>query len=377
VFAAQSGSPMQPSTFQSAVPLPASYAQETTRITAYGFEVLNTTSDLNVQGSVIAFEQQMPDITSTCVYTFIDTAPANQIFSGGIQVMQMPAWPQTATQALQLTRSREWLARDGGYCVLTMNGTNPPCNNNQAVAPLIYLQTPGDTIQYTGFPTYTGLVNGTASVNVVSTSPCFLTNFNMKGLYFQGLSLGTTLTLNVRYSAEQFPTQASGLLESLATPSPPLDTAALELYSRIMRDIPAGVPQFENGLGDFFSGLWEKAKEVVAPIGKMVGSVMQQIPIPKIQAIGATISGVSNVLVPVDNDRNAPTEPNLRPADDLRRGRMPMRGVAQAVTMTHQVAQPRGRSRSRSAKPARRSSKKSSRQTKSSRRSSSNKNRRR
>jgi len=96
-----------------------------------------------------------------------------------------------------------------------------------------------------------------------------LTDFNIAGAYFSGLSNSTTLTVNIIHYFERFPSidiPSDVNLVVLAKPSCRYDPKALELYSAVIRHMPVGVPQRFNGLGDWFREAVQTAKDIVSPV---------------------------------------------------------------------------------------------------------------
>jgi hypothetical protein len=95
-----------------------------------------------------------------------------------------------------------------------------------------------------------------------------VSEFNMIGAYYTGLSLQTTLQVRSIYYIERFPTPLDNNLVVLATPSPPFDPCALELYARTMGSLPVGVPSGENPLGEWFKDVVSKVSSFTTPILK-------------------------------------------------------------------------------------------------------------
>jgi hypothetical protein len=392
VFQAAAGGNMTLSQIYSTTPLPISFWQESTRVIEYGFEAINTTSNLNVQGSVIAFRQQTPDITSATTFNLLVNSGANTTSTGSVSGILMPAWPQTAAQALQMPDAREWMAADGGYVVSTMNSMSPPVSNEQVLVPVYYLSAPSDTTLYMPSTIASTFVNGTATNYVASSPPMFMTNYNMSGLYFQGLSPSSTILQNTHIAGESFPTQGNAVLESLSNPSPSADFVALGLVGDAMRLMPPGVPQSENGIGEWFSNAWSSVKDFVRPITSLIGGVASAIPHPVARAIGGVATVASSVMEEPP-PMPASAEPRFTPPENSIMPRLSMRGTAMSsrVRMANNSSavpppppdgyvgvyparqrsrsRSRGRSRSRSVSRSRKPRRSSRRRTKSEKRS--------
>jgi hypothetical protein len=110
--------------------------------------------------------------------------------------------------------------------------------------------------------------------------------YSMVGAFYTGLSLQTTLTLTVHFYVERFPQIDQADLVVLAAPSPKYDPLALELYSRMLGEMPPGVMVKENGFGQWFTDL-------IAEIAPIAGDALSAIPHPfaQVAAQGAKAAG--------------------------------------------------------------------------------------
>lgn len=280
------------------------------RLIAMGFEVINTTSELNVQGLVTVYRYPMQDIDSASTIPLIalnqGSGPsANQI--GFPSVLKTAAPPDTSGQALLLADSRQWKAKDGCYCVGTLNSSELPTGSNNVALQLSLNAT--DPISVDGFDALTTPVT-IGTIGIPPTSPTNiisffgvpqtdLTKFNHFGAYFQGLSNSTTLQVNAIYMVERFPTYLETDLVVLAKPSCRCDDAAIELYSEVIRQMPVGVPQKMNGLGEWFSDAVSAASDFISP-------VLSAIPHPMAQGASAGLKGLAGVTKKIMGPEVAP-----------------------------------------------------------------------
>jgi len=260
------------------------------RIIAMGYEIINTTSELNVQGLVTAYRYPMPDLdsakTELVTTSPYDSAPLNIGF-GYCDVLRTVAPPDSTSGAMLLEGSRQWKAKEGAYIVPTMNSSELPTGENNCA--LIVQLNASDNV-YTSAITYPGNVttlnipqtSPTNVINFYSTPKTNLSKFNHSGVYFSGLSASTTLQINALYVIERFPTALDSALVVLAKPSCRRDHAALELYSEVIRQMPTGVPQRMNGLGEWFSDAVSAASDFISP-------VLSAIPLPGTQIAGAAL----------------------------------------------------------------------------------------
>lgn len=258
-----------------------SYYGGNSRVVAMGFEVVNTTAEIYKQGLVCAYRQPVSRDNALSVNCVPISSPAS---AASVTTHLVSDAPGSLQDAMLLHGSRQWDAAEGGYCTCTLNGlSNPP---GPAMPQAYFLTTTAF-----GGASVDGSIgmqfNGTSMSYPRADSP----RFNMSGLYFAGLSKETTLTVNTVYYVERFPDKADKTLVVLTKNPPGYDAVALEMYSRCLMAMPPGVPQWENGLGDWF-------KDVVASIPKIartVAPVLGALPIPMAQAASGLASAIGQI----------------------------------------------------------------------------------
>jgi len=111
----------------------------------------------------------------------------------------------------------------------------------------------------------------------------------MHGEIFTGLSDETTLTVNQNAFFEKFPGPDDKEVLPLATLSAEYDPDVLDLYSRIVNDLPVAVPVRENGLGDWFY-------DAASTAAKYLGPVLSGLPHPMLKGAGMALTGMSEVM---------------------------------------------------------------------------------
>jgi hypothetical protein len=198
---------------------------------AHGFEVINTTSDLNIQGLVTTYASPFPQRSSksTVSYLYSNAASTPPVYgSGAVSAVFTGLCPTNIADAMLLPGTRQWKAKEGAYVVPRLNnqdlsvGVDNTCmvvRSNDPNAPF--------TVQNLGITTVS-LPTGTPIFTFQSAvaRESFLTDFNWGGAYFTGLSNSTTLTVNITRIFERFPnTQIPSdvQLVPLAKPSPRYD----------------------------------------------------------------------------------------------------------------------------------------------------------
>jgi len=246
------------------------------RVFASGLEVHNTTSQLNVQGSVLVYRQPLDDNAFKSTINIINQNTVTVAGGGGgtvsvispsaMEVIFTPSPPVSPAAALLLKGSRQWEAKDGSYQVHGLHNVQLPCSGSTFTLPSYYQLTPQDATQYT----VSLDTNVFAANNFNVATQQFYTEFDTSGAWYTGLSQSTTLTLNWNVYIERFPTQLDIDLVLLARPSPTYDVKALEFISICSRLLPPGVMVSDNGTGDWFADLIQTGADYVAPLLKMV-----------------------------------------------------------------------------------------------------------
>jgi hypothetical protein len=219
---------------------------------------------------------------------------------------------------LLLDGSRQWKAKDGCYCVSTLNSTQNAAGDN-TTTPILHvsaLDTGASAlgvqwiyVRPTALPA-SGFQGITIPQPIISPTDSFTTAmlptggvemqaFNHAGAIFSGLSNSTTLQLNAIYYIERFPTQQDSDLVVLARNSCHGDSVALDLYSEIVKEMPVGVPQRMNGMGEWFADAVSAAADFVSP-------VLSAIPLPMAQTIGAGIKMAGGVAKSLGSKKESP-----------------------------------------------------------------------
>jgi len=241
------------------------------RIVGMGLEVVNSTSQLNIQGNVTCWRQPTPAPDCSQVSTFGNTSAT---VTGTFDHYNMVQPPGTIAAAMLLPGSTQWKAADGVYLVSTMNTIQNPAKQPAfAIASSAEASTTfsGGTGNLIGSPVVS--FSPAEGVNTYTATPIYVAPFNMCGAYFTGLSNDTTLQVRAKFYVEKFPTAADQQLVVLAQPSSPYDPCALELYSKVMGKMPVGVPQGENPLGEWFRDVIKNVTRYATPIFKTLSPI--------------------------------------------------------------------------------------------------------
>jgi hypothetical protein len=273
----------------------ATYLNDEYRVIGMGFEVINTTSDLNIQGLVTCYRMPFVDIDSakTVLVNGSTSGPPVTTTFGWIDVATTTCVPINPQGALLLEGSAQWKAKEGAYVVSTLNSQEVPTGN--AACGIAMQLDPADPAFVAGVNDFiltlpvaapNVAIPPTTSTNIlqfIGAPSTATTKFNYAGAYFQGLSNTTTLTIDAVYIIEKFPSQLDTALVVLATPSARMDPQALDLYSEVIRSMPVGVPQRMNGMGEWFADAISEASNFIAP-------VLSSIPLPMAQMASKGLS---------------------------------------------------------------------------------------
>jgi len=258
------------------------FSKGVTRLIGMGFEVHNTTSQLNVQGSVIGYRQMANENTN--LNWIEESATVFSSFAGPL--VKYP--PTTAADALLLAGSRQWEAKDGIYSVSSFHSTENPATMIVPTTPVIAGVNVDDLEGSLAVSNVNAAWPAPADANGYAAQVCFrIHNIHQNGAIFSGLSQQTTLTINWNVFLETFPANDDKEILPLATPSAEFDPEILDLYSRVITDLPVAVPVNENGLGDWFFDAAQTA-------AKFIGPMLTSIPHPVARGAGMVISTLGN-----------------------------------------------------------------------------------
>lgn len=278
-----------PGSYYKSLTIPSAYTNGNYRKIASGFEGISVGPALYKSGTVYCYRQAVPtndNSSDWSVNSYNATTGAN-VYSTRVDVLPFSGPPTNIADADLLPGTRSWEAMKGAYVVSRFNTSKAPRFSNNFAQPLmIDSYTSNNTSLYHTVSTPTSITygGGTTPPTAYVYDSCVWNNQDMSGIYFSGLNAQDVITVNYNVYIERFPTISDLNLIVLATPSPQMDDAAMSLYSAISREMPVGVPQEENGLGDWFSGIVNTISSVVSPIARM-------IPHPLAQAI----AGVSDI----------------------------------------------------------------------------------
>jgi len=267
------------------------YIKGDVRIIGMAFEVVNTTSQLNKQGQVIAW--RMPtNNTPMELYAPLTSAAGTSVVGYSGLLHRFP--PGTPADAELLYGSRSWAAGEGSYTVARQNSENNPL---RAPDTLPDWYTGGDMVFGATSTVYTGPSPGVGAVGPKGGVDIHAP-YDLSGTWYTGLSNSSTLTVHARWLIERSPGPSEADLVVLATPSSAYDPLALELYTHCLDKMPPGVMLSENALGDWFRDALSTVSTWAPKIGNVLGNFL-----PGASLVGNAIgsgAGIVREFIPAE-----------------------------------------------------------------------------
>lgn len=262
------------------------------RLIAVGYEVVNTTAEIYKQGSVTVYKSPS-GYNHTNLTTQTGPASTNAIFT---ELCTSP--PATQGEAALYPNSRTWEAKEGVYMIPTMTG---PAN---FITPIAAHQS-GMTI-VRGSPNVIGRawlpLQTMAGANYPAGND--LLPFDVSGAIFTGLNALSTLQVTVRYVFERIPSIAEPDLLVLTRVPCPYDPMVLEIYSRVMAQMPPGCMVKENPLGEWF----REILNVVAKVAPMIGAAVGNF-VPGAALVGRVVGAAAGAGGQAVKRANVPRSP--------------------------------------------------------------------
>jgi hypothetical protein len=256
------------------VALPDTYQQSEFRLTACGFEVVNTTAELYKQGSVTTGRVA----NGKCLMGVNRGSLGVPIYQSGEGLL---APPSNQEDLAIFPGSRTWGAKDGVYSICTLaDPINPPVRNMPN--PVFCFPDQGPPPASTPLAGWHGL----------PTSSAHVAGWDSNVAHFSGLSPETTLQVTVRYYLERFPPPDSELIVMAQRPTP-FDPMALHLYALGLQHFNCAVPQGENPLGEWLNRVLDAVGFAAPIIGTAVGAFTAQ---PEIAVLGSAAGAAAKAV---------------------------------------------------------------------------------
>lgn len=277
-------------------------AQGLSRIVGMGFEVIDTSSELNKQGVLLAY--RMPESSDS--RSFTRTIQIDAKF-GSMDYYGVASPPATMAAAALYKGSVQWEGRQGVYVSCGQQGIDNPFMSTERAACLIAkdLSLAGTDVVLTSDLTTSA---GVAAPNVSCLVPATkMKRFNLSqhGVFINGCNKDSTYTVRCRVYLERAPLLEDVDLIPLASPSPVYDYKALALYSMVVSNLPPAVPVSFNAKGDWWRMIVNVIKKVAAPVGLALSPFLG----PEAGAIGGLVTEMAG-LVPTGR-KNKVVQPKV------------------------------------------------------------------
>lgn len=252
--------------------LPPTYSNGLGRVTGIAFEVVDTTSQLNKQGSCMCWRQNASEATTPTMVTGCNpnTTPPTMFWTNCMPLQQPPT---TLSSAQLIPGSRIWEAREGCYVVGNFHSAENPPVEPSYVQPLFVddvMSTTNNSPMY--LPNQCVALGGPSTLQIATHFPTKIYPFHQCGAIFAGLHPLATLRVTLVIYYESFPTVSpeDQPILVMATPSMPYNPYLLELLAHAMRNQPVGVMFKENGLGTWFATAVKAASKYLSAPASLV-----------------------------------------------------------------------------------------------------------
>lgn len=229
----------------------ASNQNKFSRIISGGFEVANTTAEIQRQGAVTCYAT--PSYPQDIDYVAYPYATGIVSRTGSATLLSLP--PASVTQAQLFPGTRVWEAGEGAYVPFRLQEERCQPTTYQSRMMMLSNTTPtaATSVCLASADCINSVIPGTtnAALNNTSIGPVQFNGFHNHGAYFTGLSDQSTLTVILHADVEVFPSSDSSII-SLATPSCNPDAAAIALAAEVQRTLPIATMRRDNDAGDWF-----------------------------------------------------------------------------------------------------------------------------
>jgi len=280
---------------------------------AAAFEVRSVGANLYRAGSQNIWRIPTPPMTSRAVYNIIGINGSGAITVGSNYATTLRASmpPSNSKEALLVPTTITMAAQQGCYVVARPNSVSDDISSSMDSA--VALSDPSETqviatttALTTMEPGWVSFVQGFSftpaggTIQQVNTGQTVaLGGFDMCGSQYLGLNDLDTLTINVKWVLQRYPTQNQTQLVTLARPPPVIDEVSRTVIGEVLAEMGVGVEVRMNSLGGWFEGLAStigKGINVVKPLAEGFFS----------KKITKVMDNVSDALLRVEKSGAAP-----------------------------------------------------------------------
>jgi len=251
--------------------MPVSVVSGEYRMVASSVEVVNTTPDLYKGGTLTAWRS--PNLKPQVSYCY--TNAATTTLPTTVMVGNTPCTNQGNAQLFPSART--WAAADGVYSIVSMTDIENPFIVAGVTPPPLFIQAPANSqivanvnVPAWAWPNYAAGTGG-VQLNNAGQLTCSVIPWNWQGAIFTGLNTNSTLQVTARYVFERCPSVSEPQFLVLYQPPADYDPLALEIYTRVVTELPVAVPVGDNPLGEWFNDVLEAVADYAPKIGQMFG----------------------------------------------------------------------------------------------------------
>lgn len=239
------------------------------RVIAAGFEIVNTTPEMWRGGRVTVYS--MPQATGMTQQKVIDVTGGNLV-SGTAVYEKFRAPPATAAEALALQGSMQWNAADGVYMPIPIREVHNPFKQ-ATTNPIEIVAGPSSGATFCLANKATGAAAATSPSYDSNKSACVST----VGCFITGQTAEATFTITLKVYVERAPSMGEASLAVLASPGAAYDIAALQMYSKLLMNLPIATKVGNNSSGDWFRAVMRTIWTVARPLTKLIPGASRYI----------------------------------------------------------------------------------------------------
>lgn len=255
------------------------YSKGLSRVIGLGYELSDDTAELYKQGHSYHMRQANYSMQPSVWQTAASGGTSNTTWASMTPVRPIIPYPD---EAMLLPDTVDWPAKEGCYCVASMNDGNLPRYVGYTQPIILTNLTPASTdeaetdignphtaLVYTPETSAIGLTN---PINNGQYGPAIkVENLNQNSSMFTGLNPLGSYTLTVHFIVESFPSIAEPDVLVLARPSAKYDPIALEMYVHAVRKLPVAVRIGDNPDGEWWADVIRAATGALVPAAALFG----------------------------------------------------------------------------------------------------------
>lgn len=278
------------------------------RVLGVAFEVLNLTPEMYKTGEMTCYRRNTCfDREAVQAHFRVYHAGTPAYAATTLSTRHVATPPNQVSYVYNLPNTRTFLAKDGCYCtgVMDLQQLSEFTNPHEQVA-IVARYDPGHAISQPVttncyiYP-YDAAYISNKDLSTSTTDGSYrgiewipTSALQTQGVFITGLNEWARFKLRMRVLFETIPSELSSDLV-LAKASAEYDPKALELYAKIVRILPAGVPQTMNDMGAWFASVMDILAKIAVPLGGLISTGVTGSPAPGIAIASAGVNLWNNL----------------------------------------------------------------------------------